>query len=581
MKSEFPGGPLLEAPVMTSLPQALTRIAERNPDKVLFHEPDGSGKYRALTYRTFRTRVDSLARSMLDHRTRPVVGVTGNNSAAWCTVYMAALRCGGVIVPIDRELPVQEMLTILHYSGANMVVCDERYTDDFREKLIGRDNITMVAMGCAHCDGLPVLDDLIRAGAGSAAVLPDTWDIHAPAAIYYTSGTTGQAKGVVLSQHNLMSNISQVSQFIYLSPDDIFLSILPVHHTFECTCGFLFPLINGATIYISRGIRHVAEDLAASGATVLLAVPLLWEAMYRKIMAGIQGVKGGPFKYRLGLTLSALGEAIGRRGIRRKLFSQVHDKLGGTMRLCISGGAGISADVVAGFEKLGFGFLQGYGLTETSPIISVNRVHGNRVGSVGPPLPGIEVRIEQPDLDGNGEIVVRGPNVMSGYHNNPEETAKVLSHDGWFYTGDYGHLDEEGYLFITGRKKNVIVAKNGKNVYPEEIELKIGFDPMVQECMVAGKQTETKGEEIWLIVVPDMEKFIELAESSGDMLTTEFLAEYIRKLVRNFNDTQPIYKRIARFIIREEEFPKTTTKKVRRKEVLKEAGLEEEVSFQV
>jgi long-chain acyl-CoA synthetase len=494
---------------------------------------------------------------------------------------MAALRAGGVVVPIDRELPAQEMLTILHYSGANMVFFDERFSEHLIEKLSGRDNITMVAMGCSQCHGVQVIDDLVRSGAGSGTVLPDSWDVHAPASICYTSGTTGQAKGVVLTQHNLISNIRQVSQFIYLNPDDIFLSILPIHHTFECTCGFLFPMVNGASIYISRGVRFVAEDLVNSQSTVLLAVPLLWEAMYRKIMVGIQGVKGGPFKYRFGLTLSAIGEVFGRKGIRRMVFSRVHDRLGGTMRLCISGGAGISPEVVEGFEKLGFTFLQGYGLTETSPILSVNRIGGNRPGSVGPLLPGVEIRIDDPDPDGNGEIIVRGPNIMRGYHNDPEETVKVLSHDGWFSTGDYGHVDRDGYLFITGRKKNVIVAKNGKNVYPEEIELKIGLDPLVQECMVVGKRTEAKGEEIWLIVVPDMEKFIELAESRGGRLTTEFLAEYMKKVVRDFNDSQPICKRIARFIIREHEFPKTTTKKVRRKEVLREAGLEEEISFSV
>lgn len=581
MKSTYPGGPLLEAPVLRSLPEALMAVAERSPGRILFHEPDASGNFAPVTYGSFRARVDHLSRAMLDLRRRPVVGVIGNNSASWCAVYMAALRSGGVVVPIDRELPVQEMLTILHYSGANMVFFDERFADDLGERLTGRDAITLVAMGCSRCGAIPVIGDLERSGEGSTAALPDTWDVHAPASICYTSGTTGQAKGVVLTQFNLMSNIRQVSQFIHLSPDDLFLSILPVHHTFECTCGFLFPMVHGASVCISRGIRFVAEDLARCRATVLLAVPLLWEAMYRKIMAGIQGAKGGALRYRFGLTLSTLGEALGSRGIRKKLFSRVHEKLGGSMRFCISGGAGIAPAVVEGFEKLGFTFLQGYGLTETSPILSVNRIGGNRPGSVGPVLPDIEIRIEDPDPEGNGEIIVRGPNVMRGYHDDPEETAKVLDPDGWFSTGDYGHVDRDGYLFITGRKKNVIVAKNGKNVYPEEIEMKIGLDPRVLECMVVGKKTEAKGEEIWLIVVPDMEKFIALAESGGERLTTEFLAGYMKKVVRDYNDSQPIYKRIARFIIREEEFPKTTTRKVRRKEVLREAGLAEEVSFSV
>ncbi|MBN2588012.1 MAG: AMP-binding protein [Candidatus Fermentibacteraceae bacterium] len=580
MKTETSGGTLRDDPGLRSIPEALMAVAEKYPDLVAFSEPDPGGSYHSITYRELRRRVDAVARAMLDRCAEPVVGVTGSNSVAWAITYLAALRAGGTVVPIDRELPVQEMLTILHYSEANMMFFDERYAEDFRGKLSGRD-IRMVAMNTAHCEGIPTHDDLIRDGSGSAAVLPDRWDLDRPAAICYTSGTTGQAKGVMLSQNNILANIRQMAQSVDIIDGDMFLSILPVHHTFECTCGFLFPVTHGVPIYICRGIRQVAEDMVNSGATILLAVPLLWEAMYRKIYGAIQSMPGGSFKYRLGLTISSVGELLGSRKIRKKVFSRVHDKLGGRMRLCISGGAGISPDVVDGFQKLGFTFLQGYGLTETAPIISVNTLSMNRVGSVGPALPGVTVRIDSPDVDGNGEILAKGPNIMKGYYNNPKATAEVLMEDGWFRTGDYGHIDDDGFIFITGRKKNVIVAKNGKNVYPEEIELVVGKDDFILECMVAGKQTEMKGEEIWIILVPDMEKFIASAEEHGFSLTTEYLADYMRKVVREFNSSQPIYKRIARFMIREDEFPKTTTRKVRRKEVLREAGLEEDISYRV
>ncbi|OPL18953.1 MAG: hypothetical protein AVO35_03210 [Candidatus Aegiribacteria sp. MLS_C] len=580
MKYETYGGELLDDPRLRSIPEALSDVAERYPDRIAFSEPDNGGTYHSITFRELRRRVDAMARAILDRCPEPIVGVTGRNSVSWAITYLAALRAGGTVVPIDRELPVQEMLTILHYSGANMMFFDERYEEDFRGKLSGRD-IWTVVMNTAYCEGIPTHDDLLRDGSGSSAVLPDRWDLERPAAICYTSGTTGQAKGVVLSQNNLLANIRQMEQAVSVREDDMFLSILPMHHTFECTCGFLFPITHGVTVYICRGIRHVAEDIVNSRATILLAVPLLWEAMYRKIYGAIQSMPGGSFKYRLGLTLSSVGELFGARRIRKRVFAKVHDRLGGHMRLCISGGAGISPDVVDGFQKLGFTFLQGYGLTETAPILSVNTLERNRVGSVGPVLHGIAVRIEAPDSEGNGEILARGPNIMKGYYNNPSATREVLSEDGWFRTGDYGHIDDDGFLFITGRKKNVIVAKNGKNVYPEEIELVVGKDDYVLECMVAGKQTETKGEEIWIILVPDMERFIAKAEEEGFSLTTDYLADYMRKLVRDFNASQPIYKRIARFIIREDEFPKTTTRKVRRKEVLREAGLEEEVSYTV
>ncbi len=580
MKFDISGEALHDAQGLTSIPEALMRVVEKYPERIAFQEPDSHGNYRSITFHDLRRKVDSLARALLEREEKPVVGITGMNSVAWAVTYLATLRAGGIVVPIDRELPVSEMLTILHYSGANIIFFDEKYADDFIEVLSSR-NIRMVAMNTAHCEGIPVFNDLIREGAGSSAHLPDAWDCDAPASICYTSGTTGQAKGVVLSQNNILSNVRQMRQIVDITVDDVFLSILPVHHTFECTCGFLFPVTNGSSIYFCRGIRYVAEDMVNSKATIMMAVPLLWEAMYRKIFGAIQSMKGGPFKYRLGLTIASVGEVLGRRGIRKKVFSKVHDKLGGTMRLCISGGAGISPDVVDGFLKLGFLFIQGYGLTETAPIISVNREDANRIGSVGPVLPGVSVRIEYPDPEGNGEIITRGPNVMKGYFNNPEATAEVLSDDGWFRTGDYGHIDDDGFLFITGRKKNVIIAKNGKNVYPEEIELKIGQDLNILECMATGKKTEAKGEEIWLIIVPNMEKFIEYAEENNFSLTTEYLAEYMKKVVRDFNSSQLIYKRIARFIIREDEFPKTTTRKVRRKEVLREAGLEEEVSYMV
>ncbi|MCK4505740.1 MAG: AMP-binding protein [Candidatus Aegiribacteria sp.] len=580
MKFDISGEALHDVQGLSSIPEALMRVAEKYPEKIAFQEPDSQGNYRSITFHDLRRKIDCLARALLDREEKPVVGITGMNSVAWAVTYLATLRAGGIVVPIDRELPVPEMLTILHYSGSNIIFFDEKYADDFIDILSSR-NIRMVAMNTAHCEGIPVFNDLIREGAGSSVHLPDTWDCDAPASICYTSGTTGQAKGVVLSQNNILANVRQMRQIVDINADDIFLSILPIHHTFECTCGFLFPVTNGSLIYICRGIRYVAEDMVNSKATILMAVPLLWEAMYRKIFGAIQSMKGGPFKYRLGLTISSVGEILGRRGMRKKVFSKVHDKLGGSMRLCISGGAGIAPDVVDGFLKLGFTFIQGYGLTETAPIISVNTEKRNRIGSVGPVLPGVTVRIEDPDLEGNGEIIVKGPNIMKGYFNNPEATAEVLSDDGWFRTGDYGHIDDDGYLFITGRKKNVIIAKNGKNVYPEEIELKIGQDLNILECMATGKKTEAKGEEIWLIIVPNMEKFIEYAEENNFSLTTEYLAEYMKKVVRDFNSSQPIYKRIARFIIREDEFPKTTTRKVRRKEVLREAGLEEEVSYRV
>jgi long-chain acyl-CoA synthetase len=569
---------LFEVPVLTTVPDMLQATAQRMPDKTAIIEPQADDSVRRITYRDLREDVDGLARSMLEEHPRPVVGVVGKNSISWATVYLAALRAGGMIVPIDRELPIPEMRAILHYSGANMVFMDCSYLNDFESSGHGR-GITVVVMN-GQAGGFQSISERIFAGRSSDLQLPDT-DAEAPAAIYYTSGTMGSAKGVVLSQRNLLAVVSQELQFVRLLGGDTFLSVLPLHHTYECTCGFLTPLTNGSTYYICRGLRYVGEDIVRSGATVVLTVPLMWEAMYRKIIDGIHAMPGGRLKYRFGMALATAASAVAGQAGRKAVFSQVHARLGGRIRLMISGGAAVDPEVARGFSRFGFTFLQGYGLTEAGPLVSVNREKANRPGSVGPPLAGMEVIIDDPDEEGVGEIVVRGPNVMMGYHNDPEETAKVLDREGWLRTGDFGFLDSDGFLYISGRKKNVIIAKNGKNVYPEEIETRLNRSDCVLESMVFGRESKAKGEEIWAIIVPDSEKLIAQAEERRESLTRELAVEVIGREIRHFNASQPIYKRISSFIIREEELPKTTTRKIRRRDVLREAGLEQEAVFRV
>jgi long-chain acyl-CoA synthetase len=576
----IPGGPLFEVPVLRSVPEMLQATARRRPDATAIIEPQLDDSVRKISYRDLSSEVDSLARSILEEHPSPVVGVVGRNSISWATVYLATLRAGGVIVPIDRELPVQEMRAILHYSGANMIFLDSSYLQDFAGSGHGR-GLTMVVMNGPTGAGFQSISERILAGGSSVLPPPEEVEVRCPSAIYYTSGTMGSAKGVVLTQENLLAVVSQELQFVRLLPEDIFLSVLPMHHTYECTCGFLTPLTNGSTYYICRGLRYVAEDIARSGATVVMAVPLLWEAMYRKILDGIHAMPGGRMKHRIGMILAGAASALAGQAGRKAVFSQVHARLGGRIRLMVSGGAGVDPEISRGFLSLGFTFLQGYGLTEAGPLVSVNREKANRPESVGPPLAGIEVLINEPDEEGVGEIVIKGPNVMLGYHNDPEETSRVLTPDGWLRTGDFGFLDSDGFLHISGRKKNVIIAKNGKNVYPEEIETRLNRSDIVLESMVFGRESKTKGEEIWTIIVPDTEKLILRAEDRGENLTREFAAEVIGREIRHFNASQPLYKRISSFIIREEELPKTTTRKIRRREILREAGLEQEAVFRV
>ncbi|HNU75731.1 MAG TPA: AMP-binding protein, partial [Deltaproteobacteria bacterium] len=502
---------------------------------------------------------------------RPVVGLTGSNSVAWATVFMATLRAGGIIVPIDKELPAAEIHTILHYSGASMLFHDAQMPQDLQASIQSK-QVRVFQMRSQSKSGNS-LESLLEAGASSDAAFPLVNGGDDIALISYTSGTMGAAKGVMLSHRNILSDLRQMLQAVALVHDEVFLSVLPMHHMYECVCGFLCPICHGCTIYFCRGLRHVAEDLLDTRATVILGVPLLWENMYRRIQEGIAARKGGKLKFRIGLAAASIAEKLGDRDARRKIFSPLHEKLGGRARFLISGGAGIDAAVVAGFRKMGMEMLQGYGLTECSPIVAVNRDTANRTGSVGPPLSEMQVRIVDPDESGIGEIVVKGPNVMIGYHNAPEATAEVLSRDGWFHTGDFGYLDRDGFLFVTGRKKNVIVAKNGKNVYPEELEAKLCKSGLIQECMVFGKESEPKGEEIWVIAFPNRDRLIEMAERQGKSLSEEFALDVVRREIASLNASQAVYKRISNFILRETELPKTTAKKIKRTSTLREAGL--------
>jgi len=580
MKHPYPGGPLNEIPEYYSIPEMVKTSANIYGVKTFMIESSEQG--RSINFTELAESVENLTRGILDIQKKPVAGIVGSNSIEWATVFLAVIRAGGIAVPIDRELPISEIHAILHFSRANMLFFDERFSDDVQNRLKEQaKSITLVTMNETSAGQFRTLSGLSIKGRGSDTVIPENYDIDAPAVVSYTSGTMGKAKGVVLSQGNLLSDVRQMLQAVGLKHSEIFLSILPMHHMYECVCGFLCPLYHGSTIVFCSSLKNITDDMNKYKTTIMLGVPLLWEAIYRRVMAGIRAVKGGNLKLKIGLAVSTTGETLGLKQIRKRIFAEIHKKLGEGMEYLVSGGAGIDPDVVKGFEKLGFIFLQGYGLTECSPILALNRDTANVLGSVGLPLPDVDVRIDNPDEYGVGEILGRGPNIMLGYHDNPEETEKVLSPDGWFRTGDFGYMDSQGFLFITGRKKNIIVAKNGKNVYPEELEQTLAKSKYFLETMVFGRSSYQKGEEIWVIVVPDMDLFISQEEAEGEQISPELIQSKVSDEIARINKSQPSYRRITKFLLRSAELPKTTTKKVRRKEALKEAGLEQEAAFKV
>jgi long-chain acyl-CoA synthetase len=385
-------------------------------------------------------------------------------------------------------------------------------------------------------------------------------DNTAMSVFLFTSGTTETSKAVMLSHENIAENLMGMTSMLNIVESDIFLSILPLHHTYECTCGFLCPLYRGASIAYCEGLRHIAKNLQESKATVMLGVPLIFEAMYTKIWDNIEKDPKTLKKARMGLKISNLLKKI-NIDISKKLFAQIHNSIGGHVRILISGAAGIDPITAKGFREFGIPMVQGYGLTECSPIVALNRDVDYKDSSAGLPLPNAQVKISDPNSDGIGEIIVKAASVMLGYFENLEATNKVMK-DGWFHTGDLGYFDKDGFVYITGRSKNVIVTKNGKNIFPEEIETLLGRCRYIKESLVHGENEASGDTYVFATIVPDMER---LQQEKGVLSFSDpVVAEIIKSEIKEVNKTLVQYKHIKDFSLREEEFSKTTSKKIKR-----------------
>ena len=378
------------------------------------------------------------------------------------------------------------------------------------------------------------------------------------AEILFTSGTTSESKAAMLSHKNIAFNIYEQCRMIYIDKTDIFLSVLPIHHTYECTCGFLTPLYRGAAVAYCEGLRHIQKNMKEVHVSVFLTVPLILETMYKKIWEGIQ--KQG--KTRIVNKMIKITNALDKIGVhvKRKVFASIHEQFGGEVRLFIAGAAAINPEVAQGFRDLGILAVQGYGLTECAPIVALNRDKEYKDAAVGLPLAETELKIVDENDEGIGEIITKGNHVMLGYYENEEETKKAIK-DGWFYTGDMGYMDKDGFVYITGRKKNVIITKNGKNVYPEEIESLLNENDYIQESLVYGK--EENGD---VVIVADIRLNTEYIEEKwkDNPKTLEELKQIIWEEVKKINNDLVIYKHVKEINIREKEFEKTTTMKIKR-----------------
>lgn len=521
-----------------------------------------NGAYEMLSYLELRRRVEALATHFchLGLSKGDRIAVISENRPEWVITYLAAVCSGFTIVPIDKDLRDHEIRHLLHFSGARVLVGARDYIRVLGELDAGEPEVSFViAMDDKTPEAELSFDEALSDGAdrlmggdhrfADATVAPED-----TATLIFTSGTTGAPKGVMLSHRNIVANITGTSWHVAIDQDDVLLSVLPLHHTYESTAGFLTALYQGASVCYAEGLRRIVENLRETGASVMLGVPALFEAMYRRMETGM--AQEGRVKVSIARGVAGIGSKIAGDQFRRRLFRRLHDRLGGRLRLLISGGAAINPEVSRGFRKLGIRFIQGYGMTEFAPIISVNRIDHFKDGSAGLPLPNAEVRIV------DDEILVKGPCVMKGYFRNESATQEALS-DGWLRTGDLGHFDRDGFLFISGRRKSVIVTPNGKNVYPEEVEGVLNQSEFVLESLVwGGPEEDPSLTEVQAIVVPDPEAFDRAFQSEG--WDDDRIQVVIAEAVRTCNHRLAGYKRIKKFVVRREEFEKTTTRKVKR-----------------
>lgn len=525
-----------------------------------------------VSYSQFAKDIKAFATSLLALGLQgKKVALIGPNRYEWCTSYLAVSTANISIVPLDKSLPENEMKSLIIRSKVDAVIFDEKYSSIF-EEILEEKNTNLTQYICMdkssnlHFLSYPALCEKGKKilEAGNDAYEKITLDPQKVSILLFTSGTTAISKCVGLSQSNICSDIYALSQMTDIRRDDVFLSFLPLHHTFESTCTFLYGTSCGITVAFCDGLKYVQKNLVDYKVTGLVCVPLMLEIMYKKIEKGVE--EEG--KTSLVKTMRKVCNFLLKFGIdiRRKVFKQILDKFGGKLRMLIAGGAPMNKEAIQGFVDLGINLLQGYGLTETSPVLAGENDKYKRAGSVGFPLPGIEIKINEPNEEGIGEIMAKGPTIMHGYIDNEEATKEVLK-NGWFYTGDLGRFDKDGFLYITGRKKDVIVLKNGKNIFPEELEILINSLPYVSESIVYGKPDPKDGDlTICAKIVYNPDTMKELYPDKPEKDYHDIIWQDIKAKV---NRSMPAYKYIREIIVTDEPLIKTTTQKVKRHEEIK------------
>lgn len=544
-------------------------FGERPAYKFKTEEP---GKFRIITHKEFREDINGLGTALIDMGLKDKrIAVISENRYEWGMAYFATVAGTGVVVPLDKALPDNEIESLIMRSEVEAIFYSSKY--DAVMKAVKEKNQSKVRFFISmdlekETNGIYSQPELIRKGKkligeGNREFLDAKIDKEAMGIMLFTSGTTAMSKAVALSHKNICSNLFDIASTIKVDENDVFLSFLPLHHTFECTTGFIYPVSKGSSIAFCEGIRHIADNIKEFQVTAMVSVPVLFEKMYQKVIKGIEK-KGKLETVQKGIKISQFLLKFGI-DIRRKLFKEIHENLGGKARLFVAGGAALDPETEKGFNELGFAMYQGYGLTESSPVIAAEDDKYQRLGSIGKAFPSLDVKIVNPNEEGIGELVAKGPSIMLGYYNNEEATKEALDEEGWLHTGDLAKIDKDGYIFISGRKKFVIVLKNGKNIYPEELETLVNKIEGVKESFVYGKPENDGDYKICSKIVYDKNIVQEIYGTADE----EKLKELIWQEVKKVNKTMPAYKYIREITLTDEELIKTTTQKIKRFEEIK------------
>lgn len=525
--------------------------------------------FQEITYNQFREDVIGFGTGLnkvLNLKDKRIV-IIGENTYHWYVSYMTMLCGTGVAVPVDKELPADEIENVIKRANASAVIYSTKKKDIIKKikenlpeveyfiQMNSEEDILDKDVGMNYI--IDVGKKIVETGDNSymeIEINPEEFKV-----LIFTSGTTSKAKGVMICNKNLAQNINAVSAYVCINEFDRLMSILPLHHTYESTIGYLLPFAVGASISVCEGLKYIVPNLKETKPTAILTVPLLVENLYKKINENIVKSKKDKLVKSMIHVTNALKSV--NVDIKRKVFSEIYENLGGNLRIIVSAAAPIDAKIGKWVQDIGISFLQGYGLTETAPIAALTPEFDPRVGSAGKAVICAEMKINNPNKKGEGEVLIKSDTLMLGYYEDEQATKEAIV-EGWFNTGDIGYLDEDGFLFITGRSKNVIVTQNGKNIYPEEMEILLGKIEEIKECMVYGKQDGNSKElMISVKVIPDYEK---IEEKYGKDLTKEETYKLIWEEIKKINKKVTSYKAIKHLEIKEDEFEKTTTMKIKR-----------------